>query len=1042
MDPIRFSIKNPVTVLVGVILVTMFGLIGFFKLPYQLSPDVTEPIISVTTTWPGATPYEIERDIIEEQEKVLKGIPGLNEMESESLNGRGAVTLKFDVGTDLDDALLRVSNKLNEVPSYPDNADRPVISATGASTSPAIWMTLKTLPGNARDIATYRTFFENDVRQHIERVRGVADLFIGGGTEREMHVIVTASRLAAHGLTIADLVRVLAGENANVSAGIMDVGRRSYRIRAVGEFASPEQIARAVIVSDGQRRVTVADLGEVREGYRRKDTAMIHNGADGMAIGVKPEPGANILTMTDEVEAVVQGLNSDLLRENGVYLDWAYDQRPYINGAIDLVKENIALGSVLAAAVLLVFLRSLSATAIIGAAIPISVIGSFIFLAAFGRNLNVVSMAGISFAVGMLVDNAIVVLENIDRHRLMGKSPYRAAYDGASEVWGALVASTLTTVAVFLPVVFIQEEAGQLFKDISIAVTCSITLSLFVSVLVIPMLANALFRRARPKDPAKMAAAPLGRLGGWLTDGMTALLRRALATTTSRLATVALLTGLSVLVTWAFFPKMEYLPQGNRNLVLSILVPPPGLSYEERHAMGQHLFALAEPHRDTAKDGFPGIRNMFFVSGDQFNIVGAIGNDEERGGELVPLFIPWVNSVPGVFGVSLQAGIFQTNISQGRTISVDVSGPDIDRLVAAAGSMFGQIRQAIPGAQVRPLPSLELLYPEIVLSPVRDRVRAAGMSAHDLGVSVDVLMDGRKISEYKQPGEKTIDLVLKASEAEITTPEQLYDAQLATPGGRVVPVASLAELTRTYGISQIRHLERRRTITLEVTPPKTTALQAAMEAIEERVVPAVREQGLLAGGYAVSMSGAADKLTTTRQILQYDFLLALVITYLLMCALFGNFLYPLIVLFTVPLASAGGFLALRAQNLFSSQPLDVVTMLGFIILVGVVVNNAILIVYQSLANVREAGMEGVEAIVEATRTRLRPIYMSAATSVFGMLPLAVAPGPGSELYRGLGGVVLGGLALSTVFTVFVIPCLLSFLIGMEKPVSAREAEEA
>ncbi len=1038
MDPIRFAIKNPVTVLVGVILVTMFGLISFFKLPYQLSPDVTEPVISVTTTWIGATPYEIERDIIEEQEKVLKGIPGLSEMESEAFNGRGAVTLKFTVGTDLDDALLRVSNKLNEVPSYPDNADRPVISATGASTSPVIWMVLKPLPDNARDIATYRTFFENEVRQGIERVRGVADLFIGGGTEREMHVIVDAVRLAAHGLTISDLTNVLAGENANVSAGIMDVGRRSYRIRAVGEFASPEELARAVVVSDGQRRVHVADLGAVREGYQRKDTAMIHNGSDGMAIGVKPEPGANILTMTDEVEAVVRDLNDGLLKEHGVFLDWTYDQRPYIHGAIDLVKENILIGGVLAAAVLLLFLRSLSATAIIAAAIPVSVVGSFIFLAGLGRNLNVVSMAGISFAVGMLVDNAIVVLENIDRHRLMGKTPFNAAYDGASEVWGALIASTLTTVAVFLPVVFIEEEAGQLFKDIAIAVTCSITLSLFVSVLVIPMLANFLFRHARPKDPEKLARSAIGRLGGRLAGGMTAVLRRCLATTRSRLFAIGLLTGLSILATWAFFPKMEYLPQGNRNLVLSILVPPPGLSYEERHAMGEHLFALAAPHMNTDKDGVPGIRNMFFVSGDQFNIVGAISTDEERGGLLVPLFIPWVNSVPGVFGVSLQAGIFQTNISQGRTISVDVSGPDIDRLVAAAGSMFGQIRQAIPGAQVRPLPSLELLYPEIVLTPDRDRLRATGMSADDLGKAVDVLMDGRKISEYKEPGEKTIDLVLKASETEITTPEQLYDAQIATPGGRVVPMSSLAELTRDYGISQIRHYERRRTITLEVTPPAATPLQAAMETIQERIVPATRQQGLLDGGITVSMSGAADKLTATRQALQDNFLMALIITYLLMCALFGNFLYPLIVLFTVPLASAGGFLALKAQNLFTPQPLDVVTMLGFIILVGVVVNNAILIVYQSLANVREAGMDGIEAIIAATRTRLRPIYMSAATSVFGMLPLAVAPGPGSELYRGLGAVVLGGLALSTVFTVFVIPCLLSFLIGMEKPGSAGQ----
>ncbi|EPR31006.1 acriflavin resistance protein [Alkalidesulfovibrio alkalitolerans DSM 16529] len=1037
MDAIRFAINNPVTVLVGVISVVMFGLIGLAGLPYQLSPDVTEPEITVTTMWPGATPYEVERDIIEEQEKVLKGIPGLREMTSEAFNSQGNITLTFEIGVGVDDALLRVSNKLNEVPSYPETAERPVIVATGANTSPVIWMVLKPLPENTRDIATYRTYLENEVRQYIERVPGVADLFIGGGTDREMHVIVDPLRLAAHGLTIADVSAVLSGENANVAAGIMDVGRRAYRIRSVGEFASPEDIREVVIVSTGQTRVTVGDVAEVEFGYKRKDTAMLHNGAPGIAIGVKPEPGANILDMTDAVEVVVREMNEGRLKDNGVYLDWTYDQRPYITGAIDLVRQNILIGGVLAALVLLVFLRSISSTTIVGVAIPISVIGCFIFLSAFGRNLNVVSMAGISFAVGMLVDSAIVVLENIDRHRSMGKNAFSAAYDGAREVWGAVFASAATTVAVFLPVVFIQEEAGQLFKDIAIAVTCAISLSLFVSVLVIPMLASQFYKRAKPKDPSAAERSLIGRFGRRVGEFLTSLVEICIRSVTSRLVTIVGLTGLAVLLTWAFFPKMEYLPQGNRNLILSILVPPPGLSYEERFAMGESIFAQAEPHMRKEVDGLPGIQNMFFVSGDQFNILGAISTEEQRAGELLPKLRAWVNSIPGVFGISLQAGIFQTNISQGRTISLDFSGPDIDTLVAAAGASFGQVSQAIPGAQIRPVPSLEMLYPEIVLTPNRDRVRAANMSAVELGRAVDVLMDGRKVGEFKEPGEKTIDLVLMGQRGEHRTPEDIHSALIATPGGQVVPVSSLAQLTRTYGITQIRHFERRRTITLEISPPETIPLQQAMDIIDEQIVPAVRGMGLLRG-IDVSMSGAADKLTATRLALQDNFLLALAITYLLMSALFGNFIYPLIILFTVPLAAAGGFAMLKLQNLLvSPQPLDVVTMLGFIILVGAVVNNAILIVYQSVNNVRYNGMQGIEAIIDATRTRLRPIYMSTTTSIFGMLPLAVAPGPGSELYRGLGAVVLGGLAVSTIFTVFVIPCLLAFLIGMEKPRSAE-----
>jgi HAE1 family hydrophobic/amphiphilic exporter-1 len=349
--------------------------------------------------------------------------------------------------------------------------------------------------------------------------------------------------------------------------------------------------------------------------------------------------------------------------------------------------------------------------------------------------------------------------------------------------------------------------------------------------------------------------------------------------------------------------------------------------------------------------------------------------------------------------------------------------------------LFGAIMQEIPQAQIRPIPSLELLFPEVRIIPDRDRLKSAGMTARDFGIAIDVLMDGREIGEFKQEGEKKIDMVLKASEEDISTPEKLHESLIAIPGGKVVPVSSLSQVQRTNGITQIRHLERQRTITLEVTPPALLPLQEAMEIIQSKVVAPLTEQGMLAGT-AIGQSGVADKLTETRQTLQWDFILAAVIAYLLMAALFGNFFYPLIIMFNLPLAAVGGLLGLKAVNLFIAiQPLDILTMLGFVILVGVVVNNAILIVHQALNNIRYNGMAYREAVLESTRTRLRPIYMSASTSIFGMLPLVLVPGPGSEFYRGLGSVVLGGLAVSTVFTVFIIPSLLMFCIQMEKPKS-------
>ena len=1061
MDIVKASIQKPVAVLVGVILVVMFGGISLATLPYQLSPNVTEPIISVKTNWQGATPYEIERDVVEEQEKVLKGIPGLIEMESSSYSGTSELSLKFEIGTDIDTALLRVTNKLDEVPEYPDNVDRPIVSATGASTSPVIWTILRTLPDNKKDVSAYQTFFENEVRQYIERVKGVAELFVGGGREDEMQIIVDPVRLAAYNLTIPDLVATLKSENVSISAGSMGVGRRDYRVRTPAEFKSPEDILNVVITSSGATRVTVADVAKVSRGNEKHSVAMLHNNIPGMVVGVKPEPGTNVLELTDDVEKVINDLNAGVLKENGVKLEWIYDQRPYINGAIELVQRNILIGSILAIIVLFVFLQSFSSTIIVAVSIPISIIGAFIMFAAAGRTLNIVSMAGISFAVGMLVDNAIVVLENIDRHRHMGKPPLEAAYDGAKEVWGAVIASTLTTVAVFLPVVFMEQEAGQLFKDIAIAVTCAIILSLFVSVLVIPMLARQFYGMADrrkggagstgpaepvddgPRDPAtlsviKRVMVPLTRLGARIADRIIALLGVAIDTPKNRIVTVIGLTLASVLIVWAAFPKMEYLPQGNRNLIINILIPPPGLSYEERADIGKFVFKETKPYFHNEVDGLPGIADMFFVSAPTINLFGAISTREQRAGELIPLFNRVIRSIPGMYGVSIQASIFEQGLGKGRVIQVDVSGTDLEKIVAAAGTMFGMAMKEIPGAQIRPVPSLELLYPEVRFLPERDRVRAAGMSTRGLGTAIDVILDGRKIGDYKEEGKKKIDLVLKGSPQEVTTPEELYSSLIAVPQGWAVPVSSLAQLHRTYSMNEIRHLERQRTISLQVTPPTNVPLQEAMETIQDKLVPAVRQMGLL-DGLTVRLSGAADKLSVTRDALQWNFLLAIVITYLLMAALFGNFIYPLIILFTVPLAGAGGFFGLKLENwLIAPQPLDILTMLGFVILIGVVVNNAILIVHQSLGNIRERSMDYKEAVLEATRTRLRPIYMSATTSVFGMLPLAVAPGPGSELYRGLGAVVLGGLALSTVFTIFVIPALLMFVIRMETPGSAAD----
>ncbi|MBU8848639.1 MAG: efflux RND transporter permease subunit, partial [Desulfobacterales bacterium] len=821
MDIIRFFIHKPVTVAVGVILTVIFGLIGFQKLPVQLTPDVETPLITVNTAWYGATPYEIEKEIIEKQEKVLKGLQGLTKMESSSYNALGTITLSFKIGTDLDDALLRVSNKMSEVSRYPENVNKPVIESSGANSSPIIWMVLKTAPGNPGYVNEFKTFFEDNVRQHLERINGVGSLLVFGGTDTTLDIIIDAQKMARYNVSINQIITSIRRANQNISAGILGMAKKNYRIRTINQFQTPGDALDVVIFDDGINRVYLRDVAQVKKGYKKETASVLHNGGQVVVVAVRKEKGANVLDMTDAVEKTVHHLNKTILGDNRLTLEMVSDQRPYINTATNLVKRNILIGSFLAICVLLLFLRSVRATLITGIAIPISAIGCFIFLWLLGRNLNVVSMAGISFAVGMLVDNSIVILENIDRHRKTGKSAFDAAYEGTKEVWGAVLASTATTVAVFLPVIFIQEEAGQLFRDIAIAITSSIFLSLIVSISVIPTLFHLFYRK---KNNIKTSRLQKSVIGPFLAGNILKFSTLCMKNTATRLSTVILFTSLSIGLTSWLLPSAEYLPQGNRNLILNILIPPPGYSVAKLKSMGQYIYKETEPYfKEDGKDGFPMIHGMFFVGADRITLFGGTSTHGTRARELIPLFRRVMGSIPGVFGVSIQTGIFQSGIGKGRTVDVNISGENINDIIQAAYALFGTISAKMERAQVRPVPSLEASYPEVKIIPHKEKLAANGLTAQELGVYVDILMDGRKIEEYRPEGIKQVDLILKGRDSSGSSPEDILNSTIVNSFGDLIRVRDVAGIKYGQGMPQINHLERNRTITLQVTPPADLA---------------------------------------------------------------------------------------------------------------------------------------------------------------------------------------------------------------------------
>ncbi len=1055
MTIIKESIRYPVSTAVGVILLILFGGISLLRIPIQLTPNVQRPTITVTTAWPGASPMEVERDIVDEQEEQLKSLEGLLKMESSSSDSRGEITLFFPPGIDIDGALLRVSNSLQQVEEYPADALRPVITTVGADENAIAWfMMVPSTAANAfqGDISTLFDFVDDFVKPEFERVPGVAGSNIFGGRQREMQVIVDPSKLALRQVTLNELGAALERENRNYSGGDFQEGKRRYVVRTVGEYESPRQLEDIVIAVRSGVPIYLKDVARADLGYRKPSAKVFMLDQQGIAINAVRDPDSNVLEVMTHLKAAVADLNQHLLAPRGLQLVQTYDETEYVISAIDLVQQSLMIGGMLAIFILVLYLRSASSTLVIAVAIPISVVGTFLMMNALGRSLNVISLAGLAFAVGMVVDNSIVVLENIYRHRQMGKSRFDAAFQGARQVWGAVLASTLTTVAVFVPVLFIQDEAGQLFGDIAVAISCAVALSLIIAITVIPSLSAKILGGQRKKRlPWRFG---LARFGGAFADGVSGTVGWINRSAIRRVAVVLLLTAASLGLSYRLMPKTEYLPIGNNNFLFGVVLPPPGYNVAETSKLREYFeeelgYLLDEPESEEDLASLPGggLSGFFYVALTDRVFMGARARDPLRVRELLPEFQKASNRIPGTLVVINQSSIFQRGFDEGRNIDIEFTGPDLMRLIEIGDQAFRKVRQLMPDAQGRPIPSLDLGNPEIQVVPDRRRMAELKISNRDLGFAVSALVDGAKASDYQFEGTE-IDLRVMAEGSEERRTHLLGQMPLATPEGGLVTLDSVARIDQLNGPVTINHRERQRSITLRITPQERMALEEAMDLIRGEILQPLRDSGQLGGLYRANLSGTADKLEETASTLQWNFLLALVITYLLMAALFESFLYPFVIMFSVPLAALGGFLGLATVNAtIGYQALDVLTMLGFIILVGTVVNNAILIVHQTLNHIREDGMAPQQSIQHSVRNRIRPIFMSVSTSVFGMMPLVLFPGAGSELYRGLGSVVIGGLIVSTVFTLFLVPALLSLTLDVRRAMmrlirSLRPAREA
>jgi multidrug efflux pump subunit AcrB len=1006
----KISLSNPVAVVVACILVAIFGVLSLSRLPIQMTPEIARPEITIMTGWRASAPNEVESEIIEPQEDVLRSIPGLLKMQSTANYGMGFINLQFIIGTDMNRALIEVMNRLNQVPRYPVDADEPTISVGGDDFDKVIaWWAVSTKPGNKRRIESYQDFIDDTVINRLERVSGVSRVGSFGGRKHEVRITFDPFKTANIGLDLTGISTEL-GNNSDVSAGLNEVGRREYTLRFSGKY-DVSSLGELVLEWRGGKPILLRDVARVEMVMVDATNVLHQNGGPSIAIFVIPESGVNVYEIMGDLKAAVIDLADNELERAGLDIMQDADDTVYISASIGMVRNNLMLGISLAVVVLWWFLRKFRATLIVTLAIPLCLLIAFMVLDYSGRTLNIISLAGLAFATGMVLDGAIVVLENIFRQREAGLEGNQASQRGVTQVWGALLASTATTVAIFMPVIFLQNEAGQLFSDLAVTISAAVVASLLVAVTVLPAAAANWIKGEAIDDHHRS-------WWHWVTSHI-------MSWTDSpkrRWSWVGSLTLVPIIVVFMLIPPADYLPEGKKNFIMGFMITAPGLGIQ---TAGEELVDIIDerlkPYLSGEKQ--PQIKSYFLGTSKGWgSFIGGEAVNDDDVDELIRVFNQEIMSgFPDTFGFAGRDPIFGGHRA-GRRINIDLSADSFDSLLAAGRAGFYTVMQALPEANVRPIPGLELAEPEIRLIPDDRKIAEVGWNRSRMATVVRAMGDGAFLGEYFD-GRRRYNVVMRAENW--YSPEELGSIPVATANGDILTIGELTRVTRTAGPSKIRRIDRKRTLTLVVTPPPTMAMEEALDIIKEKVAPAILASMPEDG--TVKYRGTAEALEEALTSMSGSFVLAVVILYLLISALFRSFRDSLLVVMTIPMATVGGIIALRTVDLalFASggQQMDLLTMIGFVILLGLVVNNAILLVYRARDAERE-GMSRRDAVESAVRLRLRPILMSTTTSIFGMLPLMLMPGAGTELYRGMASVIVGGMLVSTLFTLILLPSLL------------------
>ncbi len=1006
----KLCLKNPAAVAVVLALVALFGAVSISKLPIQLLPNIERPELGIWTGWRAASPREVESEIIEPIERELRGMPGLKTMQSFSNSGGGFVRLEFALGADMDKTLTEVTSRLQRVRGLPAEADRPSIGDFGGGSAgdTLIFLFMQRLPDRDNAATKMSEFAQTRIAPELEAIDGVAGVDVNSDDGEEIiRISFDPFRLAQLGVTIDQIAQTV-NRSTDVTGGSVEVGRRNYTMRFEGRYTAA-QLGETILAWRNGAAIRLSDVADVSVANDRRGGVVYQNGNPAIGMRLIREPGANTLAAINAITAKIDELNAGPLAEMGYAIHKSFDPSLFIKNALSMLTGNLFLGVLLATGILWAFLRRTTATLLIASAIPICLAATIVFLNLTGRSINVISLAGLAFATGMVLDAAIVVLENFVRMRDEGREPKEAGFLAVKQVFGALFASTVTTVAVFIPVMFFEDVEGQLFSDLALTIAVAVTFSLIVAVTVLPLGAALLMKTEK-------ASAAMTR-GRGVFDRLPDVVMSLTRTPRRRAAWIAGLTLVPVLLGWALFPSLNYLPPVKRAAIDGFISFPSGASADMiREEFAEVVVARLDPYMKGEKE--PALLNYYLYSGAWGGNIGVRPKVQSNMDELETLVNEEILvGFPDTRVFARQGDLFG-DFGGGGDIRIDLQAADYDALQQSVPAVMDIITAALPGASVWPNPDPQIVNPEIKLVPNDRRIAELGMTRSGVASAVRAFGDGLWLGEFFHEDTR-VDILLQAKEW--GEPEYLATVPVATPTGAIVPLGELASFERSVGPQQISRIDGRRTISLAVNAPEGMALGDIVAKLKDG--PEKEIYAMLPEGASLAFAGEADSLKRAIGNLGGNFLLAVAILFMIMAALFKSLRDAAIVIVALPMAAVGGIVAIRLLNLVNPTPLDLLGMIGFIILLGIVVNNAILLVEQTRQSEAE-GKSRADAVREALALRTRPIFMSTATTLMGMAPLIVAPGEGAQIYRGLATVIFGGMTVSTLFTLILMPAML------------------